>query len=203
MRFLKYAGRVILFLVVFLIGLWVFAPWDELGVLAFEELRTAAASRGYYFTCVGIRREGLFPPRYVFSEMDVEGSMVKATFGEATVGLKPLRSALSGKAAFRMGFTDASVRYIPNNGFSLASGNVMIEANAANVMMRNIAVDGDLKMNGGMKLGLGDRTIVESDVVMTVPPELNMILNMPMMGRFVESVSPGEWRIRANAAQGW
>jgi len=201
MKPLKYIGRIILFLVVFFAGLLVFAPWDELGMLAFEEIRAIAAKQGYYLTCMAIRREGLFPPRYVLLEMDTEGPMTKVTFEEATVRVEPLRSVLSGKAAFRMEFTNASVRYIPNSNFSMTHGEMQVEANAANVTLKNIMVDGDLKMNGGMKLGLRDRTIIESDAVMTVPPELNMILSMPMMGRFVESVSPGEWRIRANAAQ--
>ena len=202
MKPLKYLGRAILFLVVFFAGLWVFAPWDEFGVLAFEEVRAVAADQGYYLTCAAIRREGLFPPRYLFYGMDAEGPMVKATFGEATVGFQPLRSALARKAAFRMGFADATVRYIPNNSFSMTSGEMLVEADIANLIMKNIMIDGDLKMSGGMKLGIVDRTIVESDAVMTVPPEMNMILNMPMMGRFVESVAPGEWRIRANAEQG-
>ena len=202
MKPLKYLGRAILFLVIFFAGLWVFAPWDELGVLAFEEIRAAASKQGYYLTCMAITREGLFPPRYVFSEMDAEGPMVKSTFGEARVGLEPLRTVLYRKAVVRMGFTNASVKYIPKNSFSLIKGDVLVEADAANVMLKNIMIDGDLKMSGGMKLGLRDMAIVESDAVMTVPPEINMILNMPMMGNFVENVSPGEWRIKTNAAQG-
>ena len=202
MKPLKYLCRVILFIVGFFTGLWVFAPWDELGMLVFEEIRAVAANSGYYLTCLAMRREGLFPPRYTFFEMDAEGPMTKVTFRESTIDLEPLRSVLSGKAAFRMGFTDAAVRYIPNNGFSMTRGEMLVEANAADVTLKNILIDGDLKMNGGMILGLEDRNIIESDAVMTVPPELNMILNMPMMGRFVESVAPGEWRIKANAAQG-
>ena len=202
MKLLKYFGRAILFFLVFITGLWIFAPWDELGVLAFEEMRAAAANRGYYLTCMAIRREGLFPPRYLFSEMDAEGPMVKTTFREAAVGLEPLRSVLSRKATFRFEFTDASVRYIPKNGFSMTNGKMRFEADTANAALKNILIDGDLKMRGGMKLGLADRVILESDVVMTVPPEINMILNAPGAEEFVENLSPGEWRIKANAAQG-
>ena len=201
MKPMKYIGRVILFFVFFSAGLWIFAPWDELGVMAFEEVRAVAANHGYYLTCMEIRREGLFPPRYLFYEMDAESPMIKVTFEEASVGLEPLRSMLSLKAAFRMGFTDASVKYIPNNGFSMAHGEMLVEANAANVILKDIMIDGDLKIIGGMELDIENRAIVESDAIMTVPPELNMILNMPMMGMFVESVAPGEWRIKANAAQ--
>ena len=199
MKPLKYLGRTILFIIFFFTGLWIFASWDELGVLAFEEIRAVAASRGYYLTCAAIRREGLFPPLYIFSEMDAEGPMVKTTFERATVMFEPLRSVLSLKPVFRMGFTDASVRYIPNNGFSMAYGEMLVEANASTVILKNIVIDGDLKVSGGMKIGLKDRAIVYSDVVMTVPPEINMILNTQMAGQFVENVSPGEWRITANA----
>ena len=207
MKPLKYLGRAILFMLVFITGLWVFAPWDEFGVMAFEEVRAVASNHGYFLTCMAIRREGLFPPRYIFFEIDAEGPMVKVTFGEAAVGFEPVRSLLSGKAVLHMEFTDASVRYIPNNSFSMSDGEMLIEADAANVTMKNIMIDGGLSMRGGIKLDIRARTIVEaiveSDAVMTVPPEMNMILNMPMMERFVESVAPGEWRIRENAAQRW
>jgi len=201
MKFPKYLVMTVVFIGVFFTGLWVFAPWDEFGILAFEEVRAAAADRGYFLTCVAVRRVGLFPPRYLFYEMDAEGPMVKATFAEASVSLAPLRSMLSLKAAFRMEFADAVVRYIPQNSFSMTRGEMLVEAGPAAVALRNISVDGDLGMSGGMKLELGDMSIAESDVVMTVPPELNLILNMPMMGMYVENVSPGEWRVRENGRQ--
>jgi hypothetical protein len=201
MRPLRYLLRFFMFAAVFAAGLWTFAPWDECGLLAFEELRAAAAGSGYYVTCGSIRRDGLFPPRYIFSDMDVEGPMVKVTFKEASAELKPLRSALSLKAAFHMDFDGASVRYIPKNGFEMSRGEMYVETDGREIALKRISVEGDLKMTGGVTLGLADKSVIESDAVMTVPPDINMILNTSMMARYVESVSPGEWRIKANAAQ--
>jgi hypothetical protein len=181
---------------VFIAGLWVFAPWDECGLLALEEVRAAAAAKGYYVTCGFVRREGMFPPRYIFSELDVEGPMAKVTFSEATLSLDPIRSALSLKAVFDAGFSDASVRYIPKNGFKMSHGKVRVEAGPRMISLDGIDIDGDLKMTGGVAIDVEGKTVLKSTAVMTVPPEVNMILNAPAAGRFVEPAAPGEWRIK-------
>jgi hypothetical protein len=201
MKIAKYLGLCALFVVVFMVGLWVCAPWDECGALAFEEIRAAAARKGYYVTCENMRHEGLFPPLYRFAKVDVEGPMTKVTFSEATVKLAPIRSLMSRKAAFHAEFSGAGVKYIPKNEFSVKGGEMNVRAGASVVLLDNIAVDGDLKMTGDMTLDVMNQVILESSVVMTVPQEINIMLNTPIMGRFIESVSPGEWRIKPSANQ--
>jgi hypothetical protein len=190
-------ARAAAFIAVFAAGLWCFAPWDEFGVMAFEEIRAAAAGRGYYVTCGGVGREGLFPPKYSFHDLDVEGPMARAAFREATLTLRPLRCAISLKAAFELAFEGASVAYIPRNGFEMSRGEMYAETDGRTVELKNISVEGALALKGGLALNIADKTITRSDAVMTVPPEMNMILNAPMMARYVEQLSPGEWRIKA------
>jgi hypothetical protein len=199
MKIVRYLGGCVLFIAVFFIGLWTFAPWDGFGLLAFEELRAAAARSGYYVTCASIRREGLFPPRYRVFEMDVEGPMTKITFSEATLTIEPIRIAVLRKAAFSAEFSGADVRYIPKNGFAMSFGKARIAADSKILSLDDMEIEGDLKMSGRIVIDASSRNILESEAVMNVPPELNMILNAPMLSRFVEPVSPGKWRIKANA----
>jgi hypothetical protein len=198
-RFARRLAGLALFAVTFLIGLWAFAPWDECGVLAFEELRAAASSRGFYVTCDGIRREGIFPPRYIFSGLDVEGPMAKATFREASVRLAPLRALLSMKAALSVSFDGASVKYVPKNGFEIKSGGLLLMASRGAVILDDINIEGDFSMTGGLALDVPGRKIIRSDAVMRVPLEFNLVLNSQAMSRHVEQLSQGEWRIKANA----
>jgi hypothetical protein len=197
MRVVRIFALLILSAAIFIAGLWIFAPWDECGSLALEEIRAAAAARGYYVTCGLVRREGLFPPRYIFSELDVEGPMAKVTFSEATLALDPIRSVLSMKAAFHAGFSDASVRYIPQNGFKMDYGKARVKVGPRLISLGGIEISGDLRMTGDMAIDVAEKTVLESTAVMAVPPEINMILNAPAAGRFVEPVSPGEWRIKS------
>jgi hypothetical protein len=196
-KIVKFFAVLVSFVAIFTAGLWIFAPWDECGLLALEEIRAVAAAKGYYVTCGLVRREGLFPPSYIFSELDVEGPMAKVTFSEATLALDPIRSALSLKAAFHAGFSDASVRYIPKNGFNMSYGKVRAAVGSRMIFLDGIDIDGDLKMTGGIAIDVAGKTVLESTAVMTVPPEINMLLNAPGVGRFVEPVSPGEWRIKS------
>jgi hypothetical protein len=145
-----------------------------------------------------MRREGLFPPRYIFSNFDVEGPMAKATFSEASAKLDPIRSALSMKAVFHVEFSDASVRYIPKNGFNVNYGKFRVEAGRQEVFLGGIDIGGDLKMAGDLAVDFARKKVLESTVVMTVPPEINMILNAPQARPFVEPLSPGEWRIKGS-----
>jgi len=197
----RYFARFALFAAVFIGGLWIFAPWDECGLLAMEEIRAAAARRGYYVTYAGMVREGLFPPRYRFTGMDIEGPMVKATFSEATFSPAPIRSVLSLKAALRAEFAGVSVRYIPNNGFAMSRGEMRVSAGSGAILLDDIEIEGDLKMTGGVAVDMSEKAVTESTAVVNVPPEINMLLNTSIGARFVESVSPGEWRIKANARQ--
>jgi hypothetical protein len=198
-RFARRLAGFAIFAVTFLLSAWVFAPWNECGALAFEELRALASSRGFYITCEGIRREGLFPPRYIFSELDVEGPMAKATFREASVRLEPLRALLAMKAAISVSFDGASVRYVPKNGFEMRSGGLFLMIGRGSAILDDINIDGDFSMTGGLALDVSGRKITRSDAVMRVPLEFNLVLNSQAMSRHVEQVSQGEWRIKANA----
>lgn len=213
-RAVKYLARAALFAAIFVAGIWVFAPWDDFGALAFEEARAAASRHKFpiYLTCGGVRREGLFPPRYIFTDLDVErSSLLKVTFTEATVTLSPLRSLLSRSAAFRVEFGDVAVRVYapmlgsaaPKNSFSVSGGKMRVEANSRKIRVEDISADGEIKMTGSVTFDMagGKIKISESDAAITAPTELNMALNTPMAKEFVEPASsgvPGEWRVKVN-----
>jgi hypothetical protein len=199
MRFLKYFLYAFFAAVVSLIGLWVFAPWDECAEFALNAARLEAARRGYYVTYGGMEQKGLFPPSYHFKEMDVEGPMIKATFSDLTVMSEPVSSVLSRRASFRIGFGGATVRYIPDNSLLLARGEVRVAAGAGVISVSDADIGGDIELTGGMVFDVEAGNIRESTMILSVTPEIGVIFGSSMLNRFVESVSPGKWRIKENA----
>jgi hypothetical protein len=199
MRFLRYFLYSFFFAAALLAGLWIFAPWDECAMLALNAARLEAARRGYYVIYGGMEQEGIFPPSYRFSEMYVEGPMTKATFSDVTVRLEPAGSIRSRRASFRIGFGGATVRYIPDNSLLLERGEVRVAAGAGVISVSDADIGGDIELTGGMVFDVEAGNIRESTMTFSVPPEIGMILGSSVMNRFVESVSPGKWRIRENA----
>ncbi|MDR1509904.1 MAG: hypothetical protein LBS53_09730 [Synergistaceae bacterium] len=199
MRFLKYFLYAMFSVSVFSAGLCIFAPWDEGVNLAFHAVRLEAARRGYYVTYDGVERDGFFPPSYRFGELDVEGPMAKATFSDVVVKLEPAASALSRSASFHAAFGGSAVRYIPNGGFALERGQMDISAGKGIIAVSDADIKGDVNITGDMVLNAEEGSITESTMYIGVPPEMGAILGSPAMNRFVESVSPGKWRIRENA----
>ena len=199
MRFLRYFLYSAFFAVALLAGMWIFAPWDECAELALHAAGLEAARRGYYVTYGGMEQDGFFPPSYRFKEMDIEGPMLKVTFSDLIVKLKPLGSILSRRVSFHAGFGGASVRYIPDNGFVMSGGKMDVAAGNGVIAVSDADIDGDVRLTGDMVFDAEAGNITESTMVLSVTPEIDVILGAPGMNRFVELTSPGKWRIRENA----
>jgi hypothetical protein len=201
MKFLKVFPYAAFFVIAFSAGLWIFAPWGDGAGLVVNAAKLEAARNGYYVTVDGARLEGIFPPSYHFDEIDIEGPMVKATFSDFTVKLKPMASLFSRKASFHTEFNGAAVRYIPNGGFALERGKTGLAAGNGTIVVSDAEIEGDMTLAGDMVFDIEAKRLTSSTVTFTPPPEINMILSSSAMSRFVESVSPGRWRIRENAGE--
>jgi hypothetical protein len=197
MKFLKYFLYAVFFAAAALVGLWVFAPWDECAMLALNAARLEAARRGYYVTYGGMEQDGIFPLSYRFREMDIEGPMIKATFSDCVIKLKPAVSVFSRRVSLHAGFGGATVRYIPDNNFVMDSGEMDVAVGNGIIAVSDADIGGDIELAGDMVFDVETESITESTMILGVPQEIGMILGA--MNRFVESVSPGKWRIRENA----
>jgi hypothetical protein len=199
MRFLRYFLYAVFLTAALSAGLWIFAPWNECAMLALSAARLEAARGGFYVTYGGMERKGLFPPSYHFKEVDVEGPMIKATFSDFIVKLKPVSSIFTLSASFHAGFGGAAVRYIPDNGFVMGRGKMNVAAGNGVIAVSDVDVEGDITLTGDMVFDVEARSITESTVILGASQEIGVILGSPMMSGFFESVSPGKWRIKENA----
>ena len=199
MKIIKCLLCLIFFPAAFAAGCLVFAPRDEAGKLALAYLRLGSSRQGYYATCEEFSGSGIFNPSYRITGLDVEGPMTKITFGDARATCYPLSSALSRSARMRLQFGETGVLFIPNNSLSLESGEMDISAAGSLVSVTNANIEGDVRFSGDIVFDTEARAITESTATVKVPPLINAMLGMQAAARFVEPISPGEWRIKKNA----
>jgi hypothetical protein len=199
MKIIKCLLCLISFIAAFAAGCFIFAPWDEAGKLALAYLRLGASGRGYYVTYEEFSGSGVFNPSYRITSLDVEGPMTKITFRDAKATVYPLSSAISLSAVMRLQFGETDVLFIPGRSLSFESGEMDISAAGRLVSVTNALVEGDVRLSGDITFDAGAGAITESTATIRVPPLINALLGTQSAARFVEPISPGEWRIKENA----
>jgi hypothetical protein len=125
--------------------------------------------------------------------------MTKITFSDVKATVYPLSSIMSRSARMRLQFGETGVLFIPNNSLSLKSGEMDISAAGNLVSVTNMNVEGDVQLSGDNMFDAGALAITESTATVKVPPLVNALFGTQAAARFVEPISPGEWRIKKNA----
>jgi hypothetical protein len=199
MKIIKCLLCLIFFLAAFAAGCFIFAPRDEAGKLALAYLRLAASRQGHYVTYEEFSGSGVFNLSYRVTSLDAEGPMTKITFSDARTTFYPLSSVMSRRVRMRLQFGETGVLFIPNNTLSLKSGTMDISANRNLISVTNANVEGDVQLSGDITFDAAAGEVTESTATVRVPPLVNAFLGTQSAARFVEPVSPGEWRIKKNA----
>jgi hypothetical protein len=199
MKIIKFLLCLIFFLAAFAAGCFIFAPRDEAGKLALAYLRLISSQRGWYVTYEEFSGSGVFNPSYRIVGLDAEGPMVKITFSDMQATVYPLSSVMSRSARMRLQFGETGVSFIPSNSLSLKSGAMDISAAGSIVSVTNTNVDGDVRLLGDITFDAEARAITESTATIRVPPIINAMLSAQAAARYVEPISPSEWRIKKNA----
>jgi hypothetical protein len=199
MKIIKFFSCALLFLAAFILGCFLFAPFDEAGELALAYARLAAARRGYYITFDDFSRSGILNPSYKITSLDVEGPMTKITFSEMNATVLTLPSLLSRQARARVRFSETGVLFVPNNSLTITSGAMNLSTDGRHVYVADAAVEGDVRFAGDITFDMKSGEITESTATLSVPPLINALLGSQAAASFVEPVSPGEWRIKSNA----
>ena len=206
MKIIKCLLCLIFFIAAFAAGCFIFAPWDEAGKLALAYLRLGASQlrlgkdpQDNYVTYEEFSGSGVFNPSYRITGLDAEGPMTKVTLSDAQATIYPLSSVMSRSVRMRLQFGETGVLFYPNSSLNIKSGAMDISAAGNLVSVTNISVEGDVHISGDITLDARARAITESTVTLRVPPLVNAVLGTQYAARFVEPISPGEWRIKKNA----
>jgi hypothetical protein len=211
MKFLRILSGAVFTILVFLAGVWLFAPWENGGLYALDKFRLAAAQKGCYINYSGFESSGAIQPVYRLRSLDIEGSISRATLSDVEVRVLPLSSLLSGAPTCQVEFKGGSgsiilMENVLNDIVKLNGGRFSVSASRGGLSVSRMNIDGEyVQVSGGIDYDRSSRTFTENSVTMTVSNDIDSIMGgmgEGYIGRYIERAEPGEWRIRDNAISG-
>lgn len=200
MRYLRYLKLPFLVCTVFLVAFWFLAPWERLGAYMMSEMKLAAAKNGVYITFSGLETKGVIMPSYTLTDFKVEAPVVMANLSNIKITLLPFSSLTSGGVACALDFGKGDITIFPKNKLDVKDGSLKLINSASDLKLANVWLEGDLEMSGQLTYNKTEGSITDNALLFKVPENLRAMLASPLLEKYVESVSPVEWRIRQDAS---
>ena len=199
MKVLKVLVLALFSIIIFFIGVWIFAPWQQAGLYALDSVRLMCAKSGVFMTYNDFRQEGVLSPTFTMRSFDIESPVAKLALSDVVVEILPLDSLLSGGASCRVRFGRSEIVMMPSNRLSLVRGSVTLAANQSTISASDADIAGELGVTGDATYNRINGTIPHSTLLIKVPENIGMLLSNPMLSRFIESAGQGEWRVKQSA----
>lgn len=199
MKILKVAACILTALIVFVIGVLFFAPWENIGIYAFDIARQKAQESGIYLSSDAFTASGGLTPRFTMRTMTIDSPFAQVVLSNVLLSVFPFKSIASGGAAFSIEFAEASIKMISNIDMAAVGGRAQMTATPRVMRCSDISMNGDMQLSGGFSFNMETRKMIESSVTFSVPDNIGNLLKNPMLSRFLEQAPSGEWRIRYEA----
>ncbi|MDR0615475.1 MAG: hypothetical protein LBG29_01600 [Synergistaceae bacterium] len=207
MRILKFFAAALFTILTFLIGAWLFAPWESGGLYAFDKARVAAAEKGWFLSYSGFESDGTVFPSYRIRSLDIESQFLKTSLADVTVKVLPLSSVLAGAPVGYVEFTGGGtslylMESVLQNVFSHGGGRLWLTVSRKKLKVANAFIGGDLQVTGNLDFDRNKGIFAQNTMLIKVPANIDVMMNSvgsQYVGRYLEAGSPGEWRIKDNA----
>jgi hypothetical protein len=204
MKFVKILTAAIFTVIVFAAGVWFFAPWESGGLFVFDKLRLAADAKGCYMNYSGFESRGILLPEYRVRSIDIETAFSRTSISNLRIKLLPLSSILSGSPACYIEFGRGDTTLITNSKLSHERGRFWIAVSRGRLKISGAQLSGDVRISGGLDYDRSGGALSENTLLIRVPENIDSMMKNPIgaqyVGRYIESVNSGEWRIKQNAA---
>lgn len=199
MKALKYILAVLSVIIVFIAGLWLFAPWEAVAVYALDSVRYNAANNGMYINYDNLSANGRLAPEFIVRNFNVETPFARIFVPEARAKLLPLKSIFSMGACSEIDFRSAEMTMLPKNQLEVRSGHLNMAIDGEVLNVSGVDFKGDLSVTGDASYNLTNKKVRSSTLLFEVPDNINSMLGNPMLGRYIESAENGKWRIKYEA----
>lgn len=199
MKVLKGIAIILCALAAFVIGVLFFAPWESIGLYAFDTARQRAQENGIYLGYDGLTASGGLQPTFSIRAIEIDSPFSQAVLNNVRLTVFPFRSAAFGGASFAVEFSGGTLKLVPNISISIGGGRAVLTATRRQIRADSVEMGGDMKLSGSLMYDLEAKRILESTVQFAVPDNISVLLRNPLLSRFVEQTPTGEWRIRYGA----
>jgi hypothetical protein len=200
-----------LFFASFTIAAWLFAPWMSAGMYALDVIRLRAAQNGIFMTYQGVEKSGYLTPTFNVNGLDAESKFAKLSLSSVRIKLLPWSSLLARGGSCFVEFGGGEIDTIVGKKLNIDGGRVRLTASGNLLTSSNVRIGGDLNVTGSVVYNMSTRDIIGSSLLLRVPEDVDsalaLMVSNPLLGgdaspvgRYIESNSPGEWRIKQNAS---
>ncbi|MDR3353660.1 MAG: hypothetical protein LBO21_01325 [Synergistaceae bacterium] len=210
-RILWFVIAAALFLASFTVTAWFLGPWESAGIYALDTIRLRAAQNGIFMTYQGIEKSGGLTPTFSVNSLDAENRFAKLSLSGVSIKLLPWSSLLARGGSCFVEFGGGEIDTIVGKKLNIDGGRVRLTASGSLLTSSNVRIGGDINVTGGVVYDMSTRSVMGSSLLLKVPEDIDSALNLmvssslkggdtPSVGRYIESSSPGEWRIKQNAS---
>lgn len=196
MKPLKYFLAVLSIIAVFLAGMWVFTPWENLVMYALDSSRLNAAKNGIYINYGTMAVKGRLEPEIAIGNFNVETPLAKISVANVEAKISLLQSLASLGAVFDVDFRTAEITMVPKNQISMERGHARLAISNQAIYVTQTDFKGDITVTGDAAYNFKDKKTISSTLLFEVPDDINSMLSNPMLGRYIESTEKGKWRIK-------
>jgi hypothetical protein len=199
-RLLKLAVMAVLFVCSFAVAAWFLAPWESAGIYAMNFIRLRAAEKGVYLMYQNIEKSGYLLPSFSLSGFEAENDSARLSLSDVRIKLLPVSSLLALGGSCFIEFDGGGIDAPLVGKLNLEDGVIRLTATDDMLIASNVRVRGDIGVTGDIVYNTSSGYIVGSTLTLKVPDFIDSLLPMAPQPyqSYIESINPGEWRIKKN-----
>ena len=178
---------------VFLLGLWGFFPWDGASNLILARLGLKAAEKGTVVSASSLEIEGAFAPRFTLRGLRVKTSFAEAHCREAALDLFP-GGILLGAARASLTLDRGALILPDRQEARWSEGSARFEITPSDLTLADLRMGGGFSAEGSLILDLPEGKPRAWDLSLKVPDPLDRTMNMVQYLVPLKRTAPGTWR---------
>ena len=189
---------VVLLLIGFSAGLWIFFPWQLVASYAITKGQRALAQNGFYLSVLNTEARGGLVPVIDLKGVSVEHSMMNMHLDRISIRILPLSSVMNMAPTVAINAGKSEIKAIGNINTGWEQGQMRLSISPAATQFSSIRLKGDIAAEGDLYWQRGK--LSGGTLSVTTPPNLDGVLQ-PFSGNipYLSAEGNGKWRVAADA----
>lgn len=196
-RFLKILAILFLLVVAFCLSSWFFFPWEKAGEYALNMVDHRVSSAGAALSWQEVDSRGRIDPVIHVRGLEVRTFAGVVSIPDLMVQPLPSRSVTVMGPAFDVEYSSGIISFTLG-GLSPAyetEGSFTVQVRGNTFDLKDIAVDGDVSVRGGLSLDRNSRRLTFADLLLEVPENMESILYSTSSFLPLRKMETGQWRL--------
>lgn len=193
---MKKAKTVIVVLIVFLLSVWLFFPWNAVLSYVTEHAFSVAAENGIFVSARTFSANGIFDTEFVYNGVQADFPLFRFKTDMLTVNPKML-AALFGKRSLSVNMGRGTLQLATKQQLPWNEGSLELSADKDTIFVRDIAISGAFSARGFIEVARINGKISRAQLTMRIPQEAETAFEFLSKGAIpgLSKVSQGNWRL--------